>query len=675
MLSPAEELRAAKADIGIIYLDVWLRHITALNDPQIREIALGGPDTATRTQVVWQVGILPLSIRPGDREKLAQLRAQRTDLQTRLAAVLASGGDSTELVRKLASVNGEIAALEAGATPESITCDSEIPAWNQHVAASAGKLAARTASTPATTDLCQLPPRAGYQRTENQLYRVEIHQGGPRGTATFKWSRDNGSVATSVESVAGLNVSVSSIGPDETLGFAANQWVELIDDSTELAGVPGALLQIEHVPSGSRTITMRTTPPAVDRTRSPILRRWDQSGPTASDDGVAITGGWQPLEDGVEVQFSEGPFRTGDYWLVPARVATGDVEWPRLSSDDQPEALPPRGVTHHFSRLALVELDRESVRVTADCRKLFSPLTEMAAAPTPTQPAPQPPRAMHVKGISWRNDAPIAVAEFMRSGLTIDFDRRPVAETVSLKTLIVTLELPIVPETGFETVSRELVPRLSVILHGEIELRENQARWQPSRGSLETLASFFRGISQVLGRVTLKGHAIWSLENDRPVHLDGAAFGEPAADAAAPRTELRFPSGSGVRASDFHSWFLLTVPIGLGGFTITPLNVRLVQRENRLAFAALEGNGEPVEVVGTITLSAPATTDMVIGLEAQENPELVELPESVTVPAGRVATRFLIGPGRRPPEGAARVPIIARTSEGELNAVLTIGRG
>ena len=39
----------------IVYLDVWERHITALEDDHIREKALGGPDTATRTQTVWQV--------------------------------------------------------------------------------------------------------------------------------------------------------------------------------------------------------------------------------------------------------------------------------------------------------------------------------------------------------------------------------------------------------------------------------------------------------------------------------------------------------------------------------------------------------------------------------------------------------------------------------------------
>src|SRR5439155_24365344 len=44
----------------LLYLDVWQRHITAVEDAEIREQALGGPDTATRVKTVWQVRALSL---------------------------------------------------------------------------------------------------------------------------------------------------------------------------------------------------------------------------------------------------------------------------------------------------------------------------------------------------------------------------------------------------------------------------------------------------------------------------------------------------------------------------------------------------------------------------------------------------------------------------------------
>ena len=84
-----------------------------------------------------------------------------------------------------------------------------------------------------------MPPHAGYDRLENQLYRVEIHKKGDRDHATFKWSRDNGSVATAVLEITGTTdgtptsgeIKVRDLGRDDVLGFANNQLVELVDDT------------------------------------------------------------------------------------------------------------------------------------------------------------------------------------------------------------------------------------------------------------------------------------------------------------------------------------------------------------------------------------------------------------------------------------------------------------
>ena len=39
----------------LLYLDVWERHVIYLQDELLREVALLGPDTATRSKVVWRV--------------------------------------------------------------------------------------------------------------------------------------------------------------------------------------------------------------------------------------------------------------------------------------------------------------------------------------------------------------------------------------------------------------------------------------------------------------------------------------------------------------------------------------------------------------------------------------------------------------------------------------------
>src|SRR6266704_3037695 len=55
MPSVGSDLRA------LVYLEVWQRLITYLEDDALREIALGGPDTAARLKTVAQVKVLPVT--------------------------------------------------------------------------------------------------------------------------------------------------------------------------------------------------------------------------------------------------------------------------------------------------------------------------------------------------------------------------------------------------------------------------------------------------------------------------------------------------------------------------------------------------------------------------------------------------------------------------------------
>src|SRR5262249_53833507 len=105
-------------------------------------------------------------------------------------------------------------------------------------------------------------------------------------------------------------------------------------------------------------------------TLSPLLRRWDQKAGDPTAGGVALVNGvvpipsqaglWIDLEDGVQVLFATtatATYRSGDYWLIPARVATGDVIWPtELDADKNPHpvARTPDGVEHHYAPLAIV---------------------------------------------------------------------------------------------------------------------------------------------------------------------------------------------------------------------------------------------------------------------------------------------------------------------------------
>lgn len=283
--------------ISLIYLDVWQRHITALEDPAIREAALGGPDTTTRIKSVWQVKALPA-----------------------------------------------VSLREANLA---VDCSTPLPAWDSLIAPSTGRLSARAQPGEQPTDPCLVPAGAGYRRLENQLYRVEIHAVSSDGTVSFKWSRDNGSVLAQVSAVlAGNQLQVSSLGHDTVSGFAAGQWIELVDERHELLGTPGDFARISS--ADAQVLTLDRTLSGYDANTLRV-RRWDFSdagGPPAIT-FAAANGGFIPLESGVEVKFEPGTYKPGDYWLIPARTLTG-VEWPYT------EPQLPAGVQHHYCRLGLV---------------------------------------------------------------------------------------------------------------------------------------------------------------------------------------------------------------------------------------------------------------------------------------------------------------------------------
>ena len=357
-------------ELGIVYLDVWRRHVIPLDDSLIQEKALGEADTATRLRSSWQVKVLPL---PG------------------------------------------VAAP--------IQCNQSFPDWATLTAPSTGTLIARTRRPTAPPDPCEPPPSAGYLRLENQLYRVEIHKGGTEASAQFKWSRENGSIVTNItDAQPGNWIVVGSLGHDTELGFATGQWVEVVSDLTELAqnGTPiGQLVRISDIRPGDNAIQLNADPQwTTIRTHHPRLRRWDQNpqpSPATPTDGLPLQVGTEvALEDGVVVQFSPGTYHRGDYWLIPARTSIGDVEW--LQNGGGPAALSPRGVHHHYCRLAVVQRTAAGkLAILTDCRDKFPPLTELTtfsylggdgqevmpnpnATSTATVPLPEPLRVGVARG-------------------------------------------------------------------------------------------------------------------------------------------------------------------------------------------------------------------------------------------------------------------------------------
>jgi hypothetical protein len=415
-----------------LYLDVWERHITAIESDGIREKALGGPDTCTRTQYVWQVkAILVETGQPG---------------YYGYPYPYPYSNPNSYPYKGPYALPGYPYPYPYDGQPE-LRCDGPLDGL---VDVSRVQLAARVDPGKKHHDACITAPDSKYVGVENHLYRVEIHQGGSAGTATFKWSRDNGSVVTpwldtnSSEGNKSTDLTVTS-----SRGFSAGCWVELTDEWDDLHERPGILVRVAKVGSGVLSLDSASIPgtglPDRSKLLNPKVRRWDQTakGDIQLDGGAvkvvetpittdAAIAGWIDLEDGIQIAFAQMPFsdgakyRSGDYWLIPARVATGKIEWPPAKEAEKMSLVAPQGVVHHYAPLAFAVWHKDKLNFQA-CNCEFEPISsclggqadrgfgeenimfpvknlegvtkpkEVAEAPAPTPAAKQPTKRSRAK--------------------------------------------------------------------------------------------------------------------------------------------------------------------------------------------------------------------------------------------------------------------------------------
>ncbi|HEX4953052.1 MAG TPA: DUF6519 domain-containing protein [Thermoanaerobaculia bacterium] len=363
--SPLPELPAGKT--WLLYLDVWEREVHWIEDESIREVALGGADTALRSEITWRV----------KRHEVPETthRAQVVD-------------------------RWDVDLL---------------PSWQPK---QRGQLKVRAGDPPKEPDLCVADPDARYRGLENRFYRVEVHRSGAAGEATFKWSRDNGSVVYRLLRLEGELAFLENLGRDERSGLTVGDWVEIVDDGTEARSgdlaatkAPRPLYRVEEILA--RKIAVRLAVPKDVLEDDPnadlpqydeeeaaakhvLVRRWDhregdpKQGVPALAGGAAVIeegsdkDGWLTLEDGIQIQFqppevpnSPNTYRNADFWWFAARTATGDVEWP--GERNAPEARRPVGQDHHYAPLAVAAVNANGILTIEDCRRLFPP----AAVPVP----------------------------------------------------------------------------------------------------------------------------------------------------------------------------------------------------------------------------------------------------------------------------------------------------
>jgi hypothetical protein len=582
----------------LVYLDLWQREVTYLEDLNLVDQAVG-VDTTGRLQIVWQVKLLDVS-----------------------------------------SVAGGVVC----STPDSVIASTTN--WGNLIQPSPNPLTIGVVPS-ATAGPCSLSPATGYSGLENQLYRVQIHQSGSNTStpqATFKWSREDASVATAVTAISTVTnsvgatagqLTVQSMGRDQVLGFNPGDWIEIIDDYLELnppevngQPQPGELHQIDSINSTAKTITLDSQVSAnfpvisnqVIPSRHTRIRRWDQAGTIYESDGqtawanadatgdilVPPPGIALILENGITVAFGGSAFQTGDFWTFSARIADGSVTiltqpnaaqaqsgitWNPVATYTQGQIVtssgnyyictatntnqqPPNaafwalqtaptqtsivGIHHHYCRLGMVNFNANPPAF-ADCRQIFLPLANPC---------------IHVTSIllggpgsdqSLLNDGTITV-QSLAKGITVvcDVPVSPEIITQPAKQLncpicFVTADLP-APTTppggaiGFS----------ALVLSATVSVASNTISWTPTTDAITALTNQVSPTGlPVLARLTLKGNFIWARDN-QDIYLNGAVVGVPTTSGTQQTTSLQLPSGDGRRAADVEMWFwLISQPLAI----------------------------------------------------------------------------------------------------------------
>jgi hypothetical protein len=347
----------------LVYLEAWEQPVSAVEDNELFEVALGGPDTTTRTRVMQRVKVAT-DVGTGD------CAAAWAAVRDRWATGHVGTVDGhSELVTNAALTVG----FEGGGDP---------------------------------ADLCSPAVAKGYLGAENQAIRVELID-----STRFTWGFDNASPLYRVHVAAdGKTVTMLTEPKDHAHWPLTGQIVELLSWSAvlpnreKLAATQGHLSRVD----GSYDPDLQQFSLASTSTLPPnfgtewqarldaaslgpaffYLRVWDRGSDLTSDPAIAFTPGTPvPLgHTGLTVTLVGPNLNGGDHWVVAARPETPSrvVPW----NFESPAGRPPHGVRRFVAPLAILEWTASgstvSGQVVSDCRETFRPLTRLGGCCTYT---------------------------------------------------------------------------------------------------------------------------------------------------------------------------------------------------------------------------------------------------------------------------------------------------
>jgi len=330
---PEPEIPEGTGDI-LVYVEVWNKTISYIDDEAIREPALGGPDTCLRLKLVAQV----------------KFKFVSDDIDT--------PGKADEYIRDAFSGNDLLLTLKLEETAH------QIPISFGEVDMGGGLIPG------------------------NLHFRVELHRGaesnGGYGEG-FKWSDENAATVVRVLKVVGNDsLVVEEVEAVTGESLKEGDWVEISNSMTEHHRQGGQMARIgtiRHDETGLRVTLDSEIHPLLRRIQiggrsrpkyflAPRLRRWSGYISPVSTKTV------YDLGRGIKATFHDGGkkqiLRPGDYWTFAIR----DRAYNRRFA---PKKAPPDGVKVYRHPLAIIKLKgKKQVSRIIDCRRFFKPMVDFA---------------------------------------------------------------------------------------------------------------------------------------------------------------------------------------------------------------------------------------------------------------------------------------------------------
>jgi hypothetical protein len=356
-----------------VYLETWRQPVSAVEDNELFEVGLGGPDTSVRTRTMHRV-------------RVRQGTSVFADCEDAFAALL-----------------GDLAAQGA------LNDESEL--------VSNARLRVTPDGTTGTSDLCSPPVAGGYLGAENQAIRVQL-----LSNNTFTWGFDNAAPVYRVELTTDSNgvrrrIVMRTEPKDQAHWPLSGQVIELLPwsaglvNNQKLADLRGHLAKVNgSYNPDTREFFIDTPPPAPGgapvrpfgehwRDRNDVnppdpvtgdasvltaegqffyLRVWNRGSDTSSPATMPFVPA-TPISlahTGLQITFTGTQFRATDFWIIAARPDSPTV----LVPWDFATSRAAHGVRRWLTPLAVIQWTPGSPPsgiVLHDCRPLFLPLTRI----------------------------------------------------------------------------------------------------------------------------------------------------------------------------------------------------------------------------------------------------------------------------------------------------------